>query len=143
MMLPSRLPSWSVVLLAAVGLLAGGCGRPRYAVEGRVVYADGSPYGGEGFVIAEAVVDGKPLMARGMIGDDGRFTLTGRNRDEGVLAGSYRIRLVPPPLAGGIDSPGGQAMPFDKKFMQFETSGLTLEVSGSDELEIELGPKPG
>ncbi|MFM1903244.1 MAG: hypothetical protein RLZZ440_1144 [Planctomycetota bacterium] len=108
-----------------------------------MAYADGSPYAAEGFVIAEAVVDGKPIMARGMINPDGSFTLTGRNRDEGVLAGSYRLRLVPPPLAGGIDSPQAQLMPFDKKFMKFDTSGLTHEVTGGGgELRIDLGPKP-
>lgn len=128
---------------AALILAVAGCGRPRYTVSGRVAYSDGTPYASEGFVIAEAVVDEKPIMARGLIGPDGRFTLAGRNQDDGIMAATYKLRLVPPPLVGGIDSPQAQKMPFDKKFMQFDTSGLSFEVrSSSDDLEIDLGPKP-
>ena len=120
--------------------VACGCGQPRAAVEGAVRYADGTPFAGGGFVVLEGTVAGKAIMARGAIGSDGRFQLSSRQPDDGVIPGSYRVRLVPP--AGQVDRPTA-ALPYDEKFLDFETSGVSCEVNGRrNELRIDLGPRP-
>jgi hypothetical protein len=131
----------SVCLLALTG-----CEPPRYEVGGRVTYADGSPFTAPGFIVAEGETAGGPVMARSTIRPDGSFVLTGRNEREGMLAGRYRLRLIPPRGVGegSIDDPTTPKLPFDRKFLDFETSGLSHEVgAGMNEIKIDLGPKPG
>jgi hypothetical protein len=131
------------VLTLSFALVLGGCGRPRYAVRGRASYANGEAYAGQGFVVAEATIEGKPVSARAMIEADGTFTLAGRQEGDGVMAGTYRVRLVGPRNSGDVDSGAPIPLPFDKKFLAFETSGLTLEVgTGQADLVIDLGAKP-
>lgn len=133
--------------LATLSLLAAlGCEPPRYEVTGRISYADGSPFTAPGFVVAEGEADGRPVMARSTISPDGTFLLAGRNEHEGMLAGRYRLRLIPPRGVGdaSIDDPGAPQLPFDRRFLDFDTSGLTFEVGpDSSELKIDLGTKPG
>ena len=83
------------------------------------------------------------VSARAMIEADGTFTLAGRQEGDGVMAGTYRVRLVGPRNSGDVDSGAPIPLPFDKKFLAFETSGLTLEVgTGQADLVIDLGAKP-
>jgi hypothetical protein len=132
-----------VAAAAACAMLLGGCGRPRYAVRGRVEREGGEIYREQGFVIAETAIDGKLVSARAVIGVDGGFILAGRFENDGVMAGTYRVRLVPPRGAGDIDAGGSAPLPYDKKFTSFETSGLTLEVGpGQPDFTIKVGPKP-
>jgi len=94
-------------------------------------------------VIAEATIDGKPVSARAEIAKDGTFTLLGRGEGDGVLQGTYRVRLIGPRNSGDIDAGALVPLPFHKKFAAFDTSGLTLEIgSGKNELVIDLGDKP-
>ncbi|MBU6221591.1 MAG: hypothetical protein KGR24_02445 [Planctomycetes bacterium] len=131
------------VVILSVAVVLGGCGRPRYSVSGRAAYANGEAYTGQGFVVAEATIDGKPVSARAMIAADGTFTLAGRQEGDGVMAGTYRVRLVGPRNSGDVDAGAPIPLPFDKKFLAFETSGLSLEVgNGRADLVIDLGAKP-
>jgi hypothetical protein len=135
-----------ICLGAALTLVAAGCEPPRYAVNGRITYADGSPFEGQGFIVAEGDGGAAPVMARSTIRVDGTFTLAGRHEREGMLAGMYRLRLIPPRGGGegGIDDPGGPRLPFDRRFLEFETSGLTYEVGpGSGDVSIVLEPAAG
>lgn len=94
-------------------------------------------------MIAETTLDGKAVSARAVIAADGNFTLAGRFENDGVVAGTYRVRLVPPRGTGDIDAGDSAPLPYDKKFTSFETSGLTLEVGPNQRaLTITLGPKP-
>lgn len=139
-----RLGRTAWLLGLAIVVVAGGCGRPRYTVRGKVVRDGGAAYTEQGFVVAEAVIDGKPVSGRGTIAADGTFTLSGRGEGDGVMSGTYRVRLVAPRGAGDIDSGGSTPLPFDKKFTSFETSGLTIEVgAGSNDYTITLEPAPG
>lgn len=89
-------------------------------------------------MIAEAVIDGKPVMARGDIRPDGTFALRARTPGEGVAVGTSRVRLVPPPTAD-VDSPAA-TLPFDKKYTDFDTSGLTVEMRrGAGDVVVTLG----
>lgn len=126
-----------------LGVVAG-CGPRRYEVEGRVVYDDGSPFTGGGMVLLEAVVDNKPLMARGILGADGRFTVHGSRPGAGVAVATYRVRLhaagAVVDIDAGLPPPAPQ---FAEKFTDFATSGLVCEVPGDgSELVINIGPRP-
>jgi hypothetical protein len=141
-----KITGWPASVLFVAALLTTGCEPPRYEVSGRISYADGSPFAAPGFVVAEGEADGRPVMARSTIRPDGTFLLAGRNEHEGMLAGRYRLRLIPPRGVGdaSIDDPGVPQLPFDRRFLDFETSGLTCEVGpDSGEIQIDLGTKPG
>ncbi len=132
--------------MATLALLAApGCEPPRYEVGGRIAYADGTPFAAPGFIVAEGETASGPVMARSTIRPDGSFVLAGRNEREGMLAGRYRLRLIPPRGVGdgNIDDPTSPRLPFDSRFLEFETSGLTYEVGPAlKEIQIDLGPKP-
>lgn len=129
--------AWMPLLLGAT--LAGGCGPSRHEVSGRVAYDDGKPFVGGGIVVLEGTVDGKAVMARGAIGPDGRFTMSFGKPGQGVMAGKYRVRLVP---SAGADVDGPTAkLPYDAKFLDCDTSGITLDVGpATGALVISLGP---
>lgn len=127
--------------LSIMACVACGCGQARYPVHGTVSYGDGTPFSGGGFVVMEGEVDGKPVMARGAIQPDGTFTLNSRYAGSGVLAGEYRMRLVPPD--GAVDQAAPSKPPFDAKFLTFETSGVTCRVDdAAADVAITLGPRP-
>ena len=132
--------------LATLSLLAAlGCEPPRYEVGGRITYADGTPFAAPGFIVAEGETASGPVMARSTIRPDGSFVLAGRNEREGMLAGRYRLRLIPPRGVGdgNIDDPTSPRLPFDSRFLEFETSGFTYEVGPAlEDIQIDLGPKP-
>lgn len=150
-----RNPRGTLLLCAVVGV--AGCGEARYPVKGRIVYDDGTAYTLGGVVSLEGLVDGKTVMTRAAIRSDGTFT-TDPNSRFGAVAGRYRIRLTPPrpedpPPPGDPDVPpeppkarsGRLELPFDKKFMSCETSGVEWTVGRggkTGELVISLGRPP-
>lgn len=131
--------AWVVALFALV--CAGGCGEARYGVSGRIAYDGHDPYVGGGIVVLEGTVDGKAVMAKGRIEPDGRFAMSAGQPGQGVLAGSYRVRLIPPRNVD-VDAPTTK-LPFAEKFLACETSGVVFEVGrGGGDLVITLGPRP-
>lgn len=125
-------------LLIAVSVC--GCSPQRYDVSGRVGYEDGQPFTGGGLVVLEGTVNGKAVMARGAIGSDGRFTVSFGRPGQGMLAGSYRVRLIPAQTPD-VDAPVAQ-LPYEQKFLDCNTSGITFEVGGDTaNLVILLGPR--
>lgn len=140
-----RPPLLTFSMMALALLAAAGCEPPRYEVGGRITYADGTPFAAPGFIVAEGETAGGPVMARSTIRPDGSFVLAGRNEREGMLAGRYRLRLIPPRGVGdgNIDDPTSPRLPFDSRFLEFETSGLAYEVGPAlKDIRIDLGPKP-
>lgn len=126
-------------LLIAVSVC--GCSPQRYDVSGRVGYEDGQPFTGGGLVVLEGTVNGKAVMARGAIGSDGRFTVSCGRPGQGVLAGSYHVRLIPAANTD-VDAPAAR-LPYEGKFLDCKTSGIILDVQGDTaDLLISLGPKP-
>jgi len=126
-----RLFRFITVALLAVAL--AGCGG-KYPVRGTVTYDDGTPVT-KGLVVVERVGGGPAVTARGEIQSDGRYELSTDKPGDGVPAGKYRVLLNPLDLS---DVPDEQkVLPFDLKYLKFETSGLEFEVkSGSTEYPI-------
>jgi hypothetical protein len=124
----------SLRLAAPVFLVAlAGCSG-KYPVRGTVTYDDGTPVN-KGLVVFERVDGGPPVTARGQIQPDGRYELSTDKPGDGVPPGKYKVLLNPLDLS---DVPDEQrVLPFDLKFLKFETSGLEYEVkSGPNEYPI-------
>jgi hypothetical protein len=126
-------------VLAATGLLAlfvAGCGRGMSPVHGIVTLDDGTPLT-KGLVVFEGQADGKAVMARGEIKPDGTYQLGTVKAGDGAWPGKYRVLINPMDLS---DLPDEQKhIPFDYKYMKYETSGLEFEVKpGSNEFPIKL-----
>lgn len=129
------------LLLLVIAAVACGCGQSRYDVSGRVAYDDGQPFTGGGLIALEGTVGGKAVMARGAIEPDGRFMVSAGKPGQGVLAGSYRVRLIPSHTVN-VDAPA-TPLPYDKKFLDCDTSGIAVDVGrGTKDFTISLGPRP-
>jgi hypothetical protein len=100
-----------------------------------VTLEDGTPLT-KGLVVFEAA-GGKGVTARGEIQADGRYQLGTLKPGDGVPAGRYRVLINPLDLSAVPDEQ--KELPFDHKYLKFETSGLEYEVkAGSNEYPIQL-----
>src|SRR5262245_48095191 len=116
--------------------VAAGCGGGKYPVRGVVTLDDGAPLS-RGLVVFERVDGGPPVSARGDVGADGRYELSTDKPGDGVPPGRYKVLVNPLDLS---DVPDEQKkLPFDRKYLKFETSGLECEVkAGGTEYPIKL-----
>ena len=122
---------WLLLLLAV-----SGCGPGNYhPVRGRVTFEDGTPFP-QGTVILLKQDGEKLVQAQGTIQPDGSFELGVNAPKEGVPAGKYRVLINPGDMAG-LDAKVRTG--FDKRYTDFDTSGLEFEVKpGKNELPIQL-----
>jgi hypothetical protein len=113
-----------------------GCAGGKHPVRGIVTLDDGTPLT-KGLVVFERVDGGPPISARGEIGSDGRYELSTDKPGDGVPVGKYKVLINPLDLS---DVPDEQKqLPFDLKYMKFETSGLECEVKpGGTDFPIKL-----
>ena len=112
-----------------------GCGSGRSPVVGKATYADGTPVEG-GTVIAEAVIDGKPVSLQANIEADGTFKLGGATPGDGALPGSYKAIIMPVAL-GDAELAAGKTPSVAGKFTKFESSGILFTVGeGKTDLNI-------
>ena len=125
---------WFRLAVPVLVVVFAGCGGGKYPVRGVVTLDDGKPLT-RGLVVFERVDGGPPISARGDVGADGRFELSTEKPGDGVPAGKYKVLINPLDLS---DVPDEQKkLPFDAKYMKFETSGLECEVkSGGTEFPI-------
>jgi hypothetical protein len=125
----------SRLLTVAVLLAAAGCGQRLHRVQGKVTYSDGTPVT-EGLVVFESIQE--PIRtARGDIRPDGSYELSTHKPGDGVAAGKYRVLVAPRTDPNAIDKP--KPPPFDRRYSEFATSGLELEVKpGTNEFPIQV-----
>jgi hypothetical protein len=125
--------------LGIVGLTLfalAGCGGGKHPVRGTVTLEDGSPLT-KGMVVFERNDGGAPLTARGEIQPDGRYELSTDKLGDGVPPGKYRVLINSLDLSEVPDEK--KNLPFDVKYLKFETSGLECEVkSGGTDFPIKL-----
>lgn len=131
--------SRTVLLSAALLLLATGCGS-----ENEIVPVSG-----------QVLIDGKPVThgfvqvapkgfraASGKIGPNGRFTLTTVKEGDGCAVGTHPAAVI----ATESINASSQRWHAPRKYQDFATSGLTVNVTGpTNDLKIELtwdGGKP-
>jgi hypothetical protein len=127
------------VLTAAVLLLVpglAGCGNKLNPVRGTITLEDGTPLT-KGLVVFEGTVGGAPVSARGEVKPDGTYQLGTYKAGDGALAGKYRVLINPLDLSEVPDEQ--KNLPFDYKYLKFDTSGLECEVKpGANEFPIKL-----
>jgi hypothetical protein len=127
----------SATLSALLVAGAAGCGGGLYPVSGKVTLNDGTPLT-KGLVIFEGQEGDKKVTARGELQADGTYRLGTKRPGDGAPPGKYQV-LISPQI--DVDSP--QDPPFDKRYTQFGTSGLTFEVTaGTNDFPIQLS-RPG
>lgn len=135
--------------LFVTGLLgwAAGCSseEPTYGVRGQIVYADnGQPVPGGVTIVLEST---KPPHARasGDIDSEGRFELSTRREGDGAIEGEQRVRFTAPVSHAQPDPNVTVARVMDPKYADFASSGLTVNVSPTDDndftLKVDRSPK--
>jgi hypothetical protein len=123
----------AIVLIGASLLSGAGCsdGRPdRVRVSGRVLI-DGKPltFGDVKFVPEGA----RP--SSGKLDENGRFTLTCYDGDDGAVPGIHRVQVAANEISQGQKVQWHAPI----KYANFRTSGISFELTEStDSLEIQL-----
>jgi hypothetical protein len=147
---PGAPPSVVRGAAAAAAVFVAGCGggkQPTYPAGGKVVFSDGTPLPG-GWVSFRALDADKKVSARGPIQSDGTFELTTYKPGDGAVEGQHQALVVPVirvdrgDLAAGAKPPPSPP-PIDKKFSNFETSGLEFMVTNDprkNEFDIVVTP---
>jgi hypothetical protein len=127
-------------ILILFSVLSAGCGDglPRRVPVSGHVLIDGKPLTA-GFV---KILPANDRGATGTIGEDGRFTLTTFEKDDGCVLGKH------PALVAGMEHKSAYVVQWlaPQKYSDVKTSGLEVEITGpTDNLEIKLtwdGGKP-
>lgn len=131
-------------LMLATALLASltGCGAsgpPVHRLQGTVQLAEGNVSDLAGHTLEAVLESDSTVRAYGAIGEDGRFeleSLLGGEIRPGALAGKYAVRLVL-----GDDDPESRrraAQAVHKRFLNVETSGLSLSIPNSGDVTLSL-----
>ena len=81
------------MFVACLALLVGcgSSGEPTFPVSGKVTYADGKPV--EGAAVS-FVPDSGSKPAVGITDADGMYKLTTTNKDDGAIAGDYKVTIA-------------------------------------------------
>jgi hypothetical protein len=120
-----------ILLLLMLTLLAGCDDRPTRVPVSGIVTIDGQPLGRGNIKFVPA--SGRP--SAGAIGEDGRFTLTCYDGNDGALLGTHRVQVA----ANRIISDSKIEWFAPPKYADFRTSEITVDVTEPvDDLKIEL-----
>jgi len=131
-------------LMLATALLASlpGCGKsgpPTHRLQGTVQLAEGNVSDLAGHTLEAVLESDSTVRAYGAIGEDGRFeleSLLGGQIRSGALAGKYAVRVVL-----GDDDPESRsraAQAVNQRFLNVETSGLSISVPNSGDVTLSL-----
>ena len=115
----------SLVLVCFVVI---GCGGSKTAqVNGTIVYSDAPNEPAkdlEGYTVTFEAVEGNTSSV-GVVGADGKFTMSTFKEGDGALRGKMKVAVTPPVRLS--DSSLGPSK-IDPRHNAFETSGLDLEI---------------
>jgi hypothetical protein len=131
-------PANDLPCVVAISLLLGiaGCGPGLHPVRGKVTLPNGKPAAGSQVVFEGGPV-GTTISARGDVREDGSYELGTFEPGDGVVPGTYRVQVNPPPM---VNAEAAAASPFNPKYSSFATSGLEFEVKrgGKNEYPIQV-----
>ncbi len=133
---------WRSVLLLSF-VVALGCSSdrlPTYPVQGRVVFADGSPVR-TGSIELKSNEFG--VQARGNIAGDGSFQLTTYEENDGAVAGTHQCVVVQLVIVEELSNfkPSTEGV-VDPRFGSYSTSELECHVSTTDDNNVTLTVEP-
>jgi hypothetical protein len=136
----ARLRIGRCLAAAAVLFTLTGCGDRLYPVRGTVTLDDGTPVT-KGMIICERYEGGPPVSAQGAIQPDGTYRLGTAKPGDGLPPGKYRVLINAMDLSDLPDDK--KDIPFDSRYLNFQTSGLELEVrNGEVDYPIRLAKSP-
>jgi hypothetical protein len=115
----------TALLLLLLGSIGCDSGPKLYPVGGTVTLEDGSPLT-KGMVVFENKQAEVAVTARGEVKPDGSYQLSTYKPGDGVPQGKYRVQINSMDLSEVPDEE--KKLPYDLKYMSFETSGLEYEV---------------
>jgi len=119
-------------LLLVVG--AVGCSSGLHPVRGKVTFEDGTPLPAGGIVFLQE--GEKAIQAQGSIQPDGSYELGTNRPGDGAAPGKYRVLINPGDMT---DWDAKVRSVFDKRYLDYKTSGLEFEVkAGSNDFPIRL-----
>jgi hypothetical protein len=126
-------------------LLAGCNGNhrlPTYETGGVVAFTDGTALTG-GFIFFQSIEHGK--VARAVINADGTFRLGTFEPDDGALAGTHHVRIIPAKIEGFDPDDGRLPAIIHTRYLNADTSGLIFEVlpDGQNDFRVVLERPPG
>jgi hypothetical protein len=126
------------LLAGAIGVLllgATGCSSNLYPVRGTVTFEDGTPLPAGGIIFLQEGGE-KAIQAQGSIRPDGRYELGTNRPGDGAAPGKYRVLINPGDMA---DWDPKVRSAFDRRYLDFSTSGLEFEVKPApNEFNIQL-----
>ena len=131
-----------IFVIAGLTALVAGCGpqgTATYPVHGKVVFGDGSPLRGGTIEFRNVTKRGKPIVASGIVGEDGTFELTTFGNKKGAVVGTHQVIVFPkrtlPSAVLGIQPLQRPAI--DPRFFSYKTSGLEVTVTeGENDVDI-------
>ena len=113
-------------------LLVVGCGQPK--INGKVVFSDDKSPVPHGIVIFH---EGNRI-ARGMIQSDGSYVMGSLTQKDGLPVGTYKVSIKETQVNISETSLPIYKNVIDNKYESPDTSGLFLEVKGSQTYDIEV-----
>ncbi|AMV25315.1 hypothetical protein VT84_13020 [Gemmata sp. SH-PL17] len=134
------------IIAAALGLfvLAGcnGNSPKTYSVSGKVALVGGDTQKLAGHHIEVALATDPTVRAAGVIGPDGTFSLETLHAGvvlKGAKEGQYQVRILP----ADEDDNGTKLKkpPIAARHFKFESSGLSLKVPATGDVNLELSPR--
>ena len=119
----------SIVLFSL--LIVTGCGNPK--VRGKVVFSDDQSPVSHGVV----VFHGNGYIARGYI-NNGEYAMESIKKNDGLPPGEYKISVKETQIKMGPENLPTFKNVIDKKYENPDTSGLTLNVTKSQNFDIQV-----
>ncbi|VTS00962.1 hypothetical protein [Tuwongella immobilis] len=130
----------AAVLLSSIG--CGGSGPQTVPFSGKISLVGGNLEQLAGSAVEVAKVDDPAVRGFGEIQPDGQFQLASLIQGElreGVLPGQYQVRILPNSEDG--ESYRRSAKAVARRFLQFETSGLKVNVPDSQVVTLAISAK--
>jgi hypothetical protein len=125
------------LLLVVLTFVLVGCGKSGFhAARGQLVYDDGSPakeLDGFQIVFEGTAPDGRKYSSTGTVNAEGKFEMFTDKPGDGAPAGKCNVLIEPKMLDSEREAP----YPIDRKYRNFDTSGLTADV-GPDKPEFKF-----
>ncbi|MBC8355434.1 MAG: hypothetical protein H8E66_25940 [Planctomycetes bacterium] len=138
-----RVESFERVFLLLFVALVAGCSNdrlPTFAVQGQVVFSDGSPVR-TGSIELKSVQHS--VQARGDIASDGSFQLTTYEENDGAVEGVHKCVVVQLVMVEELSNfkPSTEGV-VDPRFGSYTTSELECRISESDDNRVKLTVEP-
>jgi hypothetical protein len=131
------------MLCIAAAILGCGEGGPQtHAVAGRINLQGGDIAKLAGSTLEIASTSDNTVRGFGEIQPDGRFRIQSLQAGQlrsGVLAGNYTARIIPNDEDNNSRKLATQAIA--RRYLQFETSKLTVQVPSSGELSLNIAAR--